>query len=365
MNISIFLKKSVEVGLLAFLFGYSNLIAIDYNNFRTEENIYLFSYLTLLATFIFGFKPTKFTKQGSTIVLVYIVFWIATFYSVNLHSYLNINQILIYMLIPFFVLINEKVHQNFKIISLALFIGALPLIVNIQSSNTFGLIVALSFIGFMNYASKRGSAFYALAISPVFVYIVFLTGSRTALVAFILSLTIYLLSYMIKKRKSIKSVLINIIIIIIFFTSVLLVVDEIVKLIFSKRSNTSSNFLADRTLFWEGTVKYGVKAWGNGPNFFLNNFRIGDSHNILIEILGVVGLVPLVLFILFLVMLLYTVMVNKLDGKHIILSFFVFYILSGMTENLFMLDNRLITFNSYFIVVLNTLLHGLKFKLKN
>ncbi|WP_424960618.1 O-antigen ligase family protein [Macrococcus brunensis] len=342
--------KIFTMACFTLIFLYCHLLSINYNQLNTEENIYKVSIILFLSTFLFGFKLIKFDKNTIRILIVYILFWISCLVSMNEHHELRNEIALVYLILPLLVLLNNKIYMNFKPLLISSAISILPLLVNIQHSNTFGLLVTLGFVCLFIAFTNVSNLYFMMMVLPFSLFFIYETGSRTALLSFVIFITFYLIYFLRKRRVTYLSFLINVVFLIALVAFSVPVITRFIDLVFHKRSNTNDNFLADRQIFWEGTIQYGVRLWGNGKNFFMQNFSIGDSHNLFIEILGIYGLLPLMIFLVFVLTLIIGIFSGFRFSKYKAAYFFMFFFLTSFTENLFFIYNRLIVYHFIFIL---------------
>src|SRR5690606_9951615 len=74
--------------------------------------------------------------------------------------------------------------------------------------------------------------------------------------------------------------------------------DYIYSLMFGKYVRSYQDISSGRSRIWLGTLKTGVCLFGNGEEYFMRTYNIGDAHNTFIQILGAYGLLSFILFII-------------------------------------------------------------------
>lgn len=343
--------------ILALLFAYGNLIAINFRGIRNEENIYLATIFLIISTLFLGFKKIEFNKTNFLILSFFILFWIVVFISIYINDELKIIMVLTYLVLPLIILLNANVSKHLNIVLLAVVVSGIPLLVNIQESNSFGLIITICFVALYSIDFSDKIRYYMIIFSPLTVYFVYITESRTTLLSYSIFITIYYLKHFLFKKQSIKNWMFSTGLMLIILLMGMSFINNFVNLIFYKRANTTSNFLADRQIFWLGTVRDGVTWLGNGKNYFINSFGIGDSHNIFIEILGLYGFIAIAFFVIVIILLLKKLFFIKNEKKYLPLFFFIYFFATGFAENLSFLDNRLITYHVLFLVFVSYVLN--------
>ncbi|TDM03371.1 oligosaccharide repeat unit polymerase [Macrococcus hajekii] len=351
------LYKLFLIIYFSILFFYCHLISINYNQINTEENIYKFSFILFISTFIVGFKLISFNKNSINLVVTYVLFWISCMVSMRFNHEFKIEILVVYLVMPVIILLNQRIYSNFNLFLMSGAISILPLIYTVQSSNTFGLLIALGFVCFFIAFTKKENIYLMMWILPIALYYIYLTGSRTTLLSFVIFISFYFIYFLRKRRLTYFNFLLNIIFLIFLVIFSIPIVNKFIELIFHKRSNTGNNFLADRQIFWEGTIKYGIKAWGNGKDFFVEYFSIGDSHNLFIEILGIYGMIPLILFIIFLFNIARSIFVQSSFLNYKAFYFFSYFFLTSLTENLFFIYNRLIVYHFIFLIFVSYIIN--------
>src|SRR5699024_8824106 len=108
--------------------------------------------------------------------------------------------------------------------------------------------------------------------------------SRTALLTYIGVSVLYMLyNHIIKKQnKTVISISKDILLIFGLIIIIFLTYDNIMNLLFGKWANSNLDLTSGRSLMWEGTFTTGINILGNGEEYFMNTYNIGDAHNTLI-----------------------------------------------------------------------------------
>jgi len=355
INLLTFRKIIFFVILTTFLI-LGNFVSINAFKLDTDFNRNLILILMFSFLILFDFKYMKITEP---ILLKFILLWelfiISIIVSTVYHNEFLFMTLLIFGLFIPLVFINQNIKKYKNTILLSSFVSIIPVLINLERSNSFGMIISLACLcGIMFLFSKKRNIVSIFLSSLIGLIFIFLTGSRTAVIAYIITILLMYIINALKYKLSIKSIIVYSSLYLSFLLVFVSYIDNFIELIFNKRQNTDSNFLADRTIFWEGTFKNGMELLGNGKDYFMYTYSIGNSHNTFVEVLGIYGLVSFLLLILFFSYVFRLILIT--NNKIIYLSFFVFYILLGFAEDLLFLNSRLLTYIILLVLFLNMLL---------
>ena len=92
----------------------------------------------------------------------------------------------------------------------------------------------------------------------------------------------------------------------------------------------------------------------NKDSYFMDNFNIGDAHNVYFQILGHYGIIALSLYIMINIYVIIKIWKN--DKKLEFINFFLCYFIIGMFENILMTDTKFIICNILLFTYLGRLL---------
>lgn len=192
-----------------------------------------------------------------------------------------------------------------------------PFLAIFDNSNTMGVLATslfvTSFTIFLSLPRKKSNFFHFIFIVFSFILIVY-SGSRNALIT---SLTIILISIVIKQYKQIRKVQRNILylflntikwpltitgILIVTYFSFQTFFKENILAKFERKASTGDVF-DQRTYIWERTFQE-ASLFGNGSTYFESNFGIG-AHNTFVAILGQFGIISSIVFLLLILLFLY------------------------------------------------------------
>lgn len=326
-------------------------------SYREVQNIWVFLLVYCFFIIIIVFRKS-FKKKNIFFLLIWELLIFSVFISKYIHGDFQILEYTLYSaLVPFCFFTNHILKYKNTILLSYVVAGAPFLFFMGTSNNNLGMLLSMIGIVLLNILiSKKVNNKYIYLIIFTFTIAIYLTLSRTALVAF-LSIALLQIFIMIKRENASflgfirKIITIIALFIIIYFTS-----EYIIDLIFSKYSASHLDITSGRETIWQSTIQTGLTWFGNGEDYF-SIYNVRDAHNSYIQVLGEYGFIGFILFvILSLYILIKLISVRKLDY----FSFFLGYFLLGLTENLFFINSRLIGFHLLLFLYLGCLVNEQK-----
>ncbi|WP_143192429.1 O-antigen ligase, partial [Paenibacillus sp. P32E] len=189
----------------------------------------------------------------------------------------------------------------------------------------------------INDKMKNRKALFLLIFGFIFLFLIFINGSRAGLLSFVLGFSCIFIenlkvqNYRIKMEKFLLFHAAATIIVI----SCIVYFNKISNLFFNKW-NGSSDISSGREFMWQETIK-DANFFGHGSNYFYQKFFIGDAHNIFVQVLGQYGMIPLLLFVLMIVYL--VILLVKLKDTNYY-AIFLSYLTLGLFENVLFINFR-------------------------
>lgn len=338
--------------LTVFLFFVLNIVSVGFQNIKVDEWKLLFAYF-LLFVIIYIFKIKKVVKTSIfNKKTFFVLIWLGLSISVMISKIINDDEInnalLLCFLIPiFFVNILPKIQQSKELVTYSAAVSYLPLVILLfyivsvnGRDNSIGVLT--SFTGAIilmiinNKLSNRNKTFVIGAFGILFFLLIFINGSRTGLIAFVV---VFIYTF----RKSViessinfkgKFLILHSFVTIILLGS-LLFYNNLSGLLINKWNGTS-DITSGREIIWLETIKE-MSLFGFGSEYFYQKFFIGDAHNIFIQVLGEYGTITATIFLIFVIYLMILVIRVRNTNYNII---FMSYFILGLFENVLLLDFR-------------------------
>lgn len=320
------------------VFAYKNLICIDY---------ILLGINILLFLFFIGIENNKQTKlEIREKNIIEKIFWLMIIF-IDLSKILHgrFNLILFPFLIFGKIIPSQTKHYNYKNITYINLIGLTPFLLftiyaNIKHS-TFNNNGLGNLLTIQNYfilillndnlkLRNKSKNFLLSAYLIVSLLLTYSTGSRTAFLTSVL-LVGYFLYHRMKKSLFAWEKLIKFIPIFLLFIIINRgLIEKMYAAIFLKWGATSFDFtFSGRTGIWYYTLK-NFRFLGGGDLFFLDNLKVINGHNILINTLGFYGIIPTIAMVLIMIFLFYTfIKEDCLNIRLFIMLFFLYGTFEG------------------------------------
>lgn len=219
--------------------------------------------------------------------------------------------------------------------------------------NTLANSSAASFISVIiimtnKYKAPKWTHYF---VSFLAMLVLVISGSRTALLAFLVSIAYFELKQMSSENNaSVKRfILFGALIVAIFFLQ-----DYISNFFVHKWSSTSTLrdqlFAGERFKMWSLELQ-NIKLLGKENNYFWSHYLHADTHNIFIQVLSRYGLVTLLLFLTFSVRLMKDAFcLRKSSYSTEATVFIIYYFITGLFENILFLDMKMFTPCSLFLL---------------
>ena len=212
--------------------------------------------------------------------------------------------------------------------------------------NTLANSSAASFISIIIILTNKYKApkWIHYFVSFLAILVLVISGSRTALLAFLVSIAYYELKVMSSETNaSVKRfILFGALIVAIFFLQ-----DYISNFFVHKWSSNSTLrdqlFAGERFKMWSLELQ-NIKLLGKENNYFWSQYLHADTHNIFIQVLSRYGLVALLIFLTFSVRLMKDALcLRKSSYSTEATVFIIYYFITGLFENVLFLDMKMFT----------------------
>ena len=218
--------------------------------------------------------------------------------------------------------------------------------------NSYALTTAVSGIEILLllYNTQRCRLWHYLVIFLAFFVVLFTMESRTALLAFAIGSFVLILGSIkrMKKNKYITLCMLVLLGLVLLWKYY----DLLYGLFFNKWNNLgygTIDITSGRFTMWKDIVLNQKSLLGHSESFISEKYAHQDLHNVFIQVLGKYGLICFFVFIIWFFDLVGRVV--KLSAKYrlMFLSFFSFYFVAGIAENVLFLDCKvfMITFCFY------------------
>lgn len=326
----------------------------DFNKTITRDKLDKFKLSSLFPKNIdFNFKQMVSRNKGKLkFVFLWEIFILSVFISKAIHGNFLLLEYILYSLIIPVVFFNKKILSYKKLFLISSIISAIPLLYVLSPSNTLGIILCLTGINFINllmiYDAKD---IYICILLIIFNIVIFITKSRTSFISF---LVVSILAFFILFKKG-NSFIKNILLILLLLSLIYFSYDNVYNLIFAKRINTPQRILAGREKMWFGTLKTGIRMFGNGEEYFMRFYDIGDAHNMFIQVLGAYGIFSCIILVI-IYMYIFVKLFN-ISHKVEYISFFLGFSFLNIAENLFFINSKIILGNILFFMYLGCLIN--------
>lgn len=216
--------------------------------------------------------------------------------------------------------------------------------------NSYALTTAITGIEIMLllYISQKIKLWQLLTIFLVFFVVLFVMESRTSLLAFTVGSTILILGSINRMKKKRYIALCALIILGLVF--LWKYYDMIYGLFFNKWTNlgySTVDISSGRFTMWRDIILNQKSLFGHSENFIYDRYAHQDLHNIFVQVLGKYGLVCFIFFFIWFLDFIRRLVNLSSTYRLIFLSFFLFYFVAGITENVLFLDCKvfMITFS--------------------
>lgn len=247
--------------------------------------------------------------------------------------------------ITFFVLAAVKLkEQSYKILIGAAIIAQLIFFYRYRLEsyfNSYALATAITGIEIMLllYMSKKRKLWHLISVYLMFFVILFVMASRTSLLAFSIGSAILILGYIRRMKTNKYIALCSVFVLGIFF--LWKYYDLILNLFFYKWKNlgySSTDLSSGRFGMWKDVILHQMSLMGHEENFIMDKYSHQDLHNIFVQVLGKYGVLCFIIFVVWLVDLIKRVINLSSTYRLLFMSFFSFYFVAGMAENVLFLD---------------------------
>lgn len=339
------MRKIIEVSTLVlttFLTTFYFLVDI-YTPFGKYSDS--FFYLLLLYSFfliLLYSKASILKVKKNSLFILFIIFTLICFISAVKtynHGYQSINYLII--VFTFITLVHLTNYERFvDIFLLSQIIGFIPILRFIQPMNTVGIIS--SYVGVMMfiYLKRNTTKNYFLYSSIAFIIffvLIFISGSRTALLVYIF-IGIYTLFIQEKKKyiRNIMTLLIGFAVMLPFFSKIELFLNKY----FLQKWETAdiSSGRVEMWTFFSNKDNGFIKLWGNGNQLVGNFFKVTDVHNIYFQTLVQFGTLALIVLLI----LVFFLLKELITKKRIESLFFLWILLIGLFENVLIFNQNII-----------------------
>lgn len=207
--------------------------------------------------------------------------------------------------------------------------------------NSYALTTAIAGIEIMLmlFISQRSRLWQLLTVFLVYFLVLFVMASRTSLLAFAVGGVILILGSINQMEKNRYFTLCAVVILGLVF--LWKYYDLIYELFFNKWINlgySTVDISSGRFTMWRDVVLNQKSLFGHGDNFAFDKYGHQDLHNIFIQVLGKYGIVCFLTFVIWLLDFVKKLVKLSNSYRLMFLSFFLFYFIAGMTENVLFLD---------------------------
>ena len=249
------------------------------------------------------------------------------------------------LLMAFFILTAIRLsEQSYKILIAASIVAQLIFFFQYKLEgyfNSYALTTALIGIEMMLllYISGKKRLYLFIAIYLLFFGVLFLMASRTSLLAFMISGGLLILGFIGKMERNKYITLLLIIVLVIFFAWKYY--DSIYNLFINKWTNlgySTDDLSSGRFAMWKDVIFNQESILGHSENFINDKYLHEDLHNIFVQVLGKYGILCFAFFVVWFIDLIKRIISLSVIYKVYFVSFFSFYFISGMTENVLFLD---------------------------
>lgn len=357
------LKKGLLFLILVVFLILCNLIgvnAFDMNSKIKYKWIIIFAICIVVIFFGIIIKQNFISKQLKKnrkfgFMLLWETFIIVTFISKLMHGEFLIFEFILYSAIIPASFFSVKIQSCKNTILIASIVSIIPLMSILGPLNSLGIIICIAGINSYNllniYEKKEIYTYIVLVLFGILIYI---TESRTSLIAFLLVSALVIFPKL-KHNNSFKKLIVDFIIILFISVLIYFSYDYIYNLIFEKYTINNVDMFSGRSRIWIGTFETGITLFGNGEQYFMDTYHIGDAHNIFIEILGAYGLLSFISYILLYVYIILKA-VKNIKKTEYIFNFSAFLLL-GMAENLLFINSRMLLVTILFFTYLGSLIN--------
>ena len=212
---------------------------------------------------------------------------------------------------------------------------------NIET-DTMSIILALSIPMAAHLAAhldKKGMRLFYLAIIPLIVFAIFLTGTRTGSIVAVFGISYWLFTH---RRATFRiKMSIAVVLVLSIITVATFAPKASVDRVFSAGKSLKSGNLNSRTDIWKASISQwkntpiiGVGFGGLGYALSREHVNYNGAHNTYIQLLTEGGLIALTLYLLLLGSILYLILQTRLSEKIFLLSLFMVIIVSQLTLHL-------------------------------
>lgn len=355
-------KSIVFLSVVLTTFIVSNLMYLNlFFSYEVNEKIQAAWVFILIFCLIFIFFTSQYkfilSKKKILFIIVWEFFIISVFVSKAIHGNFSLLEYILYsIIIPlcFFSKGILKFKNTFMIVSV---ISIIPFFILLGPRNGLGMIICIAGLNLLNYLNIKGiKKIYIFLSMAVIISLLIITESRTSLASFFIVLIIFIIHTIFNRNiKSYFSLIKRGVVFLFVVASGYILFKTLDELFLNKWSMNSTDITSGRSLMWEDTIKNGINIFGNGENYFLHTYNIGDSHNIFIQILGSYGLISISLFLLIFLFIVFQTLKYRNNNEYT--YYFVGFFLVGMGENLFFINSQLAFSNIIFFVYLGCLLN--------
>lgn len=207
--------------------------------------------------------------------------------------------------------------------------------------NSYALTTAMIGIEIMLlfYISKKSKLWQLVCVFLLFFVILFAMASRTSLLAFSIGGIILVLGSIKNMKTNRLIALCGVVVFGGFF--LWKYYDVIYNLFFNKWTNlgySSDDVSSGRFAMWKDVIFNQRTLLGHTENFINDKYSHQDLHNIFVQVLGKYGTLCFISFCAWFVDFIKRIAKLSSTYRLIFLSFFSFYFVAGMTENVLFLD---------------------------
>lgn len=280
-------------------------------------------------------------KRIKLISLLWITFSITIIGSKIINNENEILDIIIFgMVIPIFFFKNNA-YDTYRYIGIGTIIASTLLLIFIKPNNSMGIMIAFIGVIFINhiwdYLIEKNNIFLYTIVIEIFLFLIYLTKSRTSLIAFGMVTLVNYVCFFWKNRKNKKMIFSIILLITIMIILVPQISNILNQFIFNKYVNSEKDMTSGRSKIWDTIVTKGLSIWGNEEDKYIELIGIGDAHNIFFQMLGHYGIINTILFIIINFYIIYRCIKTKNIKFY---NFFLLYYAIGMFENILISDTR-------------------------
>jgi len=261
---------------------------------------------------------------------------------------------LLFIIIPI-VFFSQGILKYKNIILFSSIISFIPFLYFLQQWNSLGMLLCMMGIILLNILhGKNVKDKYVYFLISVLGILIFITESRTSLIVFSFVAFIHIFIRNFRITNSYISFIKKMVTLVTIVLLIYLSYDVINDLIFNKRSGTGDDLTSGRSDMWIGTIEYGLSMFGNGANYYMYIYNIGDAHNTFIQVLGEYGLISFIIFILIFFYIIYKSL--RLENIEY-LCFFGGYFGLGLAETLLFVNIKFISIDIIFFLYLGALIN--------